>query len=501
MSDLKKDIGLLTLVALGVGGMVGSGIFALPAAMAAVAGPGLIIAIIITGLMATFLAIAYAELGAAFPVSGGPYALPRLAMGDLAGFIMGWGYFFYLFIGTAAIIDIFVVYLGYYIPGLAVGETLTWTGTLIAVAFLWLFTIINVFGVKWGGIYAVVTTIAKLLALLVFGIIGLAFGLVFHRPEGLLPLAPYGLSGITIAVTLFFWSFTGFEAIILPTGEVKDPERNVPLAMILTMLITIVVYVFVAFVFVAMVGSGWEKLGLAVGNWKGLENMGSPLAQVSGALGLLWLAAIATLGGLIATGGAGGDWVLLQARLPYAMAEDKLFMPVMSKINKFGTPAVALIFTSVLTTAVMLSVRQFPSVALMASVAAILPYAAAALSVPILRKTRPEVNRPFKLPFPVLTTAAGFVFATLLIYWATWPWTLVGTILLFLGYPAFLFVRRNNFEFSRNAWIPVYMIGLTIFSYLGYRHLIFMPFDIMVLIVFALIIFSWAYFANIKGRQ
>ncbi|KKM04029.1 hypothetical protein LCGC14_1768330 [marine sediment metagenome] len=86
---LKKDIGLFTLVSIGVGSMIGSGIFALPAAMAAVAGPGLILAIILSGIITTFLAIAYAELGSAYPLTGGPYALPRLALGDTGGFIMG----------------------------------------------------------------------------------------------------------------------------------------------------------------------------------------------------------------------------------------------------------------------------------------------------------------------------------------------------------------------------------------------------------------------------
>ena len=145
---LKKEIGFFTLLSLGVGGILGSGIFGMPAVMAQVAGPALILAIIITGIITFFLGIAYAELGSAFPISGGPYSLPKLALGNLGGFLMGWGYFLYLFIGTAAIIDIFVIYLGFYVPNLAYGGTLTPLGITIAVAAIWVFTLINVFGIS-----------------------------------------------------------------------------------------------------------------------------------------------------------------------------------------------------------------------------------------------------------------------------------------------------------------------------------------------------------------
>ena len=109
----SKEIGIFSLTSIGLGAIIGSGIFAIPAAMGAVAGPGLLLAILLSGIITIFMALAYAELGAAFPIDGGPYAFPRLAMGDLVGFLMGWGYFLYLFIGTAAIIDIFVVYLDF----------------------------------------------------------------------------------------------------------------------------------------------------------------------------------------------------------------------------------------------------------------------------------------------------------------------------------------------------------------------------------------------------
>lgn len=504
-----KEIGLVTLTAIGVGSVLGSGIFALPAAMAAVAGPAFLLAIILAGIITLFLGMAYAELGAAFPITGGPYSLPRLALGNFGGFVMGWGYFLYLFIGTAAVIDIFIVYLGFYIPGLAVGGTLTPWGVSLAVIALWIFTIINVLGVKWGSLYSLITTIGKLIPLFLFGIIGLAF----FKGGNFSPFMPFGFGGVTLAVTLFFWSYTGFEAIVVPSEEVKDPHKTIPWAMILTIFVTIVVYLFIAAVFLGMFD--WQSFGFHKGDWKALSTLSSPLSDVSKALGLPLLAALATIGAIIATAGAGGSWVLIQGRMPYAMAKDKLFWSPLAKIHpKFGTPAASLIFTSVLTTVILIAIPNFPSVALIASVTAVVPYAAAVLAVPILRKTRSEVRRPFALPAHKIVAAIGFIMSTYLIYWASYPWNIVGSILMLTAYPAYLFVKRKNFEWMRNLWIPVYLLGVIIMSILGDKNFVFnnftpysplnkivMPYDLIILGFFALIIFVWAYRVNIKQEN
>ena len=503
---LKKELGIFTLVSLGVGGMVGSGIFIFPAVMAEYAGPALILGILIAGIITLFLGLSYAELGSAFPITGGPYSLPRLALGDFGGFIMGWGYFLYLFIGTAGVIDICIVYLGYYFPGLAVGATLTPIGISIAVIALWIFTIINILGVKWGGLYAVVTTIGKLIPLLIFVLVGLAF----FKGGNFVPFLPYGMAGITVSVALFFWSYTGFEAIVVPAEEVRKPSFTIPMSMVLTILISIVVYVFIALVFVGMIS--WDGLGFRDHDWLALSKLSSPLSDVSSALNLKWLAAIVVVGAIIATAGSGGSWVLFQGRMPFAMAQDRLFWAPMAKVNsKYGTPAASLVFTSILTTIVLISIPNFPSVALIATLTVIVPYAAAALSLLVLRVTKKNVERPFKLPFAKAVTLIGFVLSTYLMYWASWPWGMVGAVLMLLGYPAFVFVRRHNFEFKRNLWILVYLIAVIIVSAIGDRRFVFnnfmrfeplniltMPYDLIVLTIIGVVIFYWAYKVNIK---
>ncbi len=502
--ELKKDLNLTTLVALGVGSIIGSGMFAMPAVMGSVAGPALVLAIVLTGIVTTLLALSYAELGSAFPLSGGPYSLPKLALGDTGGFIMGWGYFLYSFVGTAAIIDIFVTYLGFYVPGLAVGATLTPVGILIAVIALWIFTVINIVGVKWGGLYSLLTTVGKIIPLLIFAAVGLSL----FNGVNFIPLLPFGFTGVTLAMAFEFWSFTGFESVVVPSEEIENPQKTIPKAMLLTMGIVIAVYVLIAMAFVGMID--WAGLGITPGDWGSIGDLGSPLSDVAQAASLPILAAVATIGALISTAGSGGDWVLLQGRIPFAMSKDHLFWGPMDKVHhKYGTPFYSLLFASILTTIVQVMIPNFPAVALIASITALVPYAAAALSVPILRKTKPDVKRPFALPFPVIVTGLGFIMATLLVYWASWPWTIVGGLLMLIGYPLYFTVKGKKFEFRRNLWILVYLVVIMIMSYVGDVNFIYenflpisplglipMPYDMVILTVFAILIFGWAYREN-----
>jgi amino acid transporter len=414
---------------------------------------------------------------------------------------MGWAYFLYAFIGTAAIIDIFVTYLNYYIPGLAVGLTLTPTGIGVAVFFLWVWTAMNILGVKWGGLYAIVTTFGKIIPLLLFA----GIGLLYMNYGNFSNMFPFGASGIGLAMSLGFFSFTGFEAVVIPSGEVKNPSKNIPLAMLLTVGIVTGIYLFISFAFTGMVN--WAGLGFKVGDWGSVGGLSSPLANVGGALGLPLLAAVAIVGAVISTGGCGGDWVLLQARIPFAMAADNLFFKSMGNVDeKRGTPVKALIFASVLTMIIQILIPNFPSAALVASITTLVPYAAAALALPVLRKNQPDVNRP------VLVSVIGFVGASIFVYWAAWPWTLVGAILMVLGAPLFyLFKRPVAGEIRRTAWIWVYLVGLAVISYIGDpfftfdnflpvgpQGLIVYPYDTILVAVFSFLIFLWAYKASIR---
>ncbi len=509
---LKKDLGLWSLVGIGAGGIIGSGIFGLIAVYGADAGPALTLAIVFVGIIMTMLALVYAELGSRFPITGGPYAIPRIALGNSAGYLVGWGYFLYAFTGTAAIIDVFVTYLGFYVPGLSVGLTLTDTGIGIALVALAIFTVINVMGVKWGGFFGIATTVAKLVPLILFA----GIGLLFLHYGNFTPFMPFGWSGVAIAMALAVFMFTGFEAVVIPSGEVKNPSKTIPRAMIITMAVVVVVYVLIGIAFVGMIN--WSGLGMNVGDWSfstGIGSLGSPLSDVAKGAGYGLLAAVVTIGAIISTAGAGSDWVLFQGRVPYAMANDGLFPKVMGRVDKrYATPALSIVFASVLTGIIQVLFPFFPNVVLLASITTLIPYAAASVSLAILRKSpNLGVKDHFRLPAGTTIAFLGFVLSSVLIYWATWPLTLIGVVLTLLGFPLYLFVQNRKMEFRRQAWLWVYVIGLALISFVGDTNFITsgvlpipgplgyvpMPYDLVVVAIFSSLIFFWAYRCNV-GR-
>ncbi|WP_162200844.1 APC family permease, partial [Acidiplasma aeolicum] len=259
----------------------------------------------------------------------------------------------------------------------------------------------------------------------------------------------------------------------------------------------------------------WSGAGIPVGNWGDIGNLSSPFATAATSIGLPVLAAVVVVGAIISTLGAGGDWVLLQARVPYAMAKNDLFWSSMGSVDKkYKTPANALIFSSVLTGITMILLPSFPEVALLASITTLVPYAAAALSLPILRKTDPDAKRPFKLYGGTAFALVGFVLSTFLIYFASWPWTIIGGVLMLIGYILYIFVRKDKpFEIKRNLWLIVYITGIVVISFIGSKTYIYdnilpvsplgilnSPYDLITLGIFAVIIFVWAYLENIKHK-
>jgi APA family basic amino acid/polyamine antiporter len=169
---LKRSMGLWMATALVVGNMIGSGVFLLPASLAGAAGPVSILAWVFTGAGAVLLALVFANLGRAFPRTGGPYAYARRAFGDFVGFQTAWGYWIAVWAGNAAIATAFVGYLAVFWPQVGTSNAL---GAIVAVGVIWLVTAINVLGVRESGRVQVVTTILKFVPLAVIGVIGLFF--------------------------------------------------------------------------------------------------------------------------------------------------------------------------------------------------------------------------------------------------------------------------------------------------------------------------------------
>ncbi len=507
-SELRRELGLLLLVGIGIGGMIGSGVFTLQGLISSVAGPAALLAIIIIGIITLILGLMYAELGSMYPRAGGPYYFPKEVLGDLNGFVTGWSYYLCCFIGTAAIIYTFILYLSFYIPNLVVGLTLTPLGTLIALLLLAIVTYINVIGVRYGAGLNFILTVLRIIPLLLF--IGIALYLL--KPANFKPFAPFGASGIALAIAFGFWMYVGFESIVIVGEEVKEPAKNIVRGMILTVIIVTIIYILTSFSFIGIID--WRSLGLAEGAWESLANLSSPLADVTKAIGLNTIANVITIGVCISTLGCFSDWVLLQGRIAFAMARDRRFWYRLGEISpRYGTPSKALIFSSILTAVVMILIPAFPSVILLAMITEFIPYAVGCLSLIIARRTMPQIQRSFRVPFASILMWLGFTLSSLYIYWACWPWTLTGCLLALIGFIIYRFLPYRKPEYGRNLWYIAYLIGLPTISLLGDQTFVYnnflpiaplnilkMPFDILTITVFASIIYVWAYISHTRSR-
>ena len=363
-APLKRTMGLWMATALVVGNMIGSGVFLLPASMADVAGPISILGWLFTGAGAILLAYVFANLGRAYPRTGGPYAYSRKAFGDFAGFWTAWGYWIAAWAGNAAIAVAFVGYATVFWGDLGDKNLLA---ALVGIGVIWFITAINILGARQSGITQVITTVLKFVPLAVIAVIGL----FFIDGGNYEPFAPNGEgAAISGAAVLALWAFIGLESATVPAEEVKDPEKTIPRATMLGTGLTMLVYLLATVAIMGIIPR--EELAAST----------APFADAAGEIfGGGWEKPMALVA-MIATFGALNGWILIQGRVPLAAAQDGLFPKQFAKVHgKRGTPVFGLVVSSVLVSVLMLMnytkglVDAFTFVILLATLTTLIPYA------------------------------------------------------------------------------------------------------------------------------
>ena len=444
---LKRSIGLWMATALVVGNMVGSGIFTLPAVLSGEAGPASIIALVFTGIGAMLLALVFANLGRAYPKTGGPYHYARRAFGDFVGFQTAWAYWIAAWVGNAAIAVAFAGYLGVFWGDV---NTKNWLA-------IWLFTFVNIIGARETGWAQVVTTVLKFVPLAVIGIVGL----FYIKSGNFTPFAPAkgGFDWhINAAATLALWAFIGLESATVPAEEVKDPERTIPRATILGTLATTILYVVAL---VAIVG----VLSPAV-----LGGSSAPFADAANAmwagtfLGLAWGKWIALVA-MAATLGALNGWILLTARVSLAAADDGLFPKPFARVHgERKTPVLGLIISSVLVSALVFYNwnasfgERFTDIVLLATWMTLIAYAyAAAAEVVLFIRDRNLFSRT-RLVRDSAVASLAFAYSV----WAIWgsgqEWLAKGFMLLLFGIPVFVFMKWRQSKVPVDAELRAFTL-------------------------------------------
>lgn len=432
--NLKKEISLFMATMLVCGNMVGSGVFMLPSTLAQVSGAGgTIIAWILTTIGSILIAISFANLGSKYPQDGGAYYYTKEAFGDFAGFLSAWLYWNGSWIGNAAIIVAATSYLSVVVPIL--------NNPIMSLIFssfiLWIFTFLNMAGVKKAGIIQAFITVFKILFFTLFIIV--AF--MNFDSSNIFPLFPEGkgVSSIPMAATSTLWAFVGLESSTITAGEIKNPEKNIKKSTIYGLLIAAAIYMAISI----------SSMG-AMSNIN-LQNSTAPLTEIlTNALGNN-IGKILTISVVICIIGTIIGWILSTARVSYAAGIDGVFPKFFGKINeKTGTPVNSLIISSVLVNILLIfnyqkgMVDAFNFITILATLS-YLPVYLLSISAEIMLKFKKEKNITIsgfikKSIIPLI----AFIYVIWTIYGSGAETVMWGFILMLIGIPIYVYNHHKN---------------------------------------------------------
>jgi len=419
-ATLVRVISRWEIVGLSINDVVGSGVYLLPAAAAALLGATSVWAVILAGLAVFLLVLCFAEAATHFDQPGGGYLYTREAFGSFIGFEVGWMTWLARIASVASLSNGLALAIGYLWPA---AET-RWGTALVIVVSLALLTWINVRGVKAGADTAVTLVIAKMLPLVLFVVVGLFFvdwSLVtaFEAP-------PSGT--LAQAALLLLFAYAGFENTPAAAGEYKNPQRDVPFALLTMILIVTLSYTTVQVV--------------ALGTLPGLAQSESPLAEAAGLFMGGWGALILTVGAIVSIVGNVGNTILMGPRYVFALAADGYGPRALARVHpRFRTPANAIVTQTAIALVLALS-GTFVQLAMLSVIARLATYIGTAAAVPVLRRRFGPRPGAFRLPGGPVIPVAALVLTLSLLASAGWENLVAGAIALVVGAVIYRFRRR-----------------------------------------------------------
>ncbi len=444
-AELARDLGVSHAAAVVVGTIIGSGIFLVPAEMMQAVGSARLVylAWLVGGLLSFFGALTYAELGAMKPQAGGEYIYVRDGYGPLAGFLYAWTWFVIakpasvatIATGLVRILGTFPAFSFFSSNVIVFPFAVTW-GQVVAIAAAVLISFLNYIGVKRAGEFQLVFTVLKVA--IIVGIVAVCFGGSgsWSHFGGTYSGATGGTAGFMAALVAALWAYDGWNDLNMVAGEVKQPERSIPVALIagvamvglLYMLVNAgVQYVLTPDAIAASPRAASDAVALVLGR------MGAGIVSAGMAVSML-----VTLNGTIMSG----------ARIPYAVARDGYFLDALAEVNpRFHTPSMALAVQAALSIVLLLlggNFRQFFSLAIFAEW---LFYMIAASTVFVFRRREPDAVRPYRvLGYPVVPALFLVVAAVLLGYtfWGNRPNSWYGLAVILAGIPVFAYFSRRK---------------------------------------------------------
>ncbi len=418
---LKRTLTAFDLTLLGIGAIIGTGIFVLTGTAAAnQAGPAITLSYVLAGLACGFAALCYAEFAAMIPIAGSAYAYAYATLGEIIAWMIGWDLILEyavasmtVSIGWSGYFQRILAGFGVHLPAALAAAPGTAPGAVVnlpAIVIVLLITALLVIGVRESVRFNAVIVTIKLAAVLFF----IVAGVKFVKPENWSPFAPYGWSGVMAAAAVVFFAYIGFDAVSTTAEEAKNPKRDLPIGIIASLVICTVLYIVVAGILSGIVPvtqyrtSAAALPGMAIVPLaESTAFLNAPVAYALHVINQDWSA------GLISAGAVAGITSVLlvmlmaQPRIFFSMSRDRLLPAAVSAVHpRFGTPYI----TTIITGAVVASVAGFTPINVvgeMTSIGTLFAFVVVCSAVMMLRVKRPDARRPFRVPFGYLFPVLG----------------------------------------------------------------------------------------------
>ena len=432
MTKQNQKIGLLAATSLVVGNIIGAGIFVLPASLGKF-GSISIVGWLFTATGALILAKIFSNFSKKLKgKSGGPYIYSKVVFGDFIGFLVAWGYWISCWVNNAAIAVAIVSALSFFFPELV---TNPFYATITGLSFIWFFTFTSSKGIKSSGNIQILTTIAKLIPLVLIILFGFfIFDLEIFPEFNLTDQNDFEILPVVAVMTLY--AFLGLECASIPAENIKNPEKNIPKATMAGTLISTLIYILSTIVLFGIISA------------ENLINSPAPFAEAGEIIGGKYFGFLISAGAAISAIGALNGWILITSYMPMTMANDRLFPKVFAKKNKKGFPYLSLLLGSILTSFVMTMnytdglVDRFEFLILLTTLSTLIPYFFVSVSYILFHVEK----RLFKINSfrSVILGLFGSLYSLWAIFGSGIDSIVYGTILLIVGIPIYLILKLKN---------------------------------------------------------
>ncbi|MGN6330735.1 MAG: APC family permease [Motilibacteraceae bacterium] len=474
-TGLRRDVGRIGLLFTSIGSIIGSGWLFGALNASKQAGPAAVVSWALGGVMILLIALVYAELGAMYPVSGGVVRFPHFAFGSFASYTAGW--ITWLAAASVAPIEVeaalqyatnYVPWLTHEVDGVQVFQA---GGYVVAVVLMAVFCVVNFYGVRW---FARFNTAIVWWKLAIITLVIVAFLLsTFHGDHftGFGGFTPNGWHGVfsSIATAGIVFSYLGFRQGVELAGESKNPGRNVPIAVIGSVLVCTLIYIGLQVAFIGAVpdsslAKGWSNLSFA-GDF-------GPLAGIATILGMAWLAGLLYADAIISPGDTGLIYTTVTSRISYAMGKNENAPRGLTRLNGNGAPWVSLVLAFLVGLLFFLPFPGWQKLVGFITSATVLSFGSGPIVLAAMRRELPDERRPFRLPGGDVLPFLAFWSSNLIVYWTGWEtnWKLFVAILI--GY-VLLVVHKatgghpHGFEWRSGSWVFPWLVGLAVISWIG----------------------------------